>query len=144
MLAVSGIDSTVKIFSPDARARRNALRGIGVSAADHSAFSTIGLSHRRRCARSRPSGTNGSGSHSDLNGDADDDDDVVDDSDSEQPAENGLASRKRIHMEYEITSENDMERRTENHSDYISRGMIQLLAQRIGNPEEMEENCRMM
>jgi nuclear receptor interaction protein len=145
MLAVSGIDSTIKIFSPDAHARRNALRGVGVSAADHSAFSSIGLSHRRRgvTARGGSNDSNGSSSYADQNGGAEEAESAQD-SDNERVAPNGLASRKRIHLEYEITSENDMERRTENHSDYISRGMIQLLAQRIGNPEEMEENCRMM
>ncbi|KAF2095638.1 wd and tetratricopeptide repeat protein [Rhizodiscina lignyota] len=41
MIAVSGIDHTIKIFSPDARARRDARLGIGVRKVDESDFSSI-------------------------------------------------------------------------------------------------------
>jgi nuclear receptor interaction protein len=51
MLAVSGIDSTVKIFSPDRRQRFDAKRGIGIEESDHSTFSTLHLGGRRRPQR---------------------------------------------------------------------------------------------
>jgi nuclear receptor interaction protein len=51
MLAVSGIDSTVKIFSPDGRQRYDAKRGIGIEESDHSTFSTLHLGGRRRPQR---------------------------------------------------------------------------------------------
>jgi nuclear receptor interaction protein len=47
MLAVSGIDHTIKIFSPDARAREAARLGRGVEAHDASQFSSIAWPPRR-------------------------------------------------------------------------------------------------
>jgi nuclear receptor interaction protein len=51
MLAVSGIDSTVKIFSADGRQRFDAKRGIGIDESDHSTFSTLHLGARTRLRR---------------------------------------------------------------------------------------------
>jgi nuclear receptor interaction protein len=48
MLAVSGLDSTVKIFSPDGRQRFDAKRGIGIEESDHSTFT-----HTRPRAQAR-------------------------------------------------------------------------------------------
>jgi nuclear receptor interaction protein len=47
MIAVSGIDSTVKVFGIDARARKDAAMGVGIEQVDRSRFSSIGLRGRR-------------------------------------------------------------------------------------------------
>ncbi|KAF2084325.1 WD40 repeat-like protein [Saccharata proteae CBS 121410] len=91
VIAVSGIDHTVKIFSPDARARDNARLGIGVSPGDTSAFSSINLGRM-------PEGD-------------EEEEDVV--------APGGLPSRKRMADEYQIISENDLTRQGGNRS-YIT------------------------
>ena len=149
MLAVSGIDSTVKIFSADARARNDAALGIGVKAADDSHFSSIGLRHDEEDTASRPSSGRANGQRDTSQDEGHDDDDY--DSDIEVVAEDGLPSRKRMGQEYHITSQNDMNRRTGMHSTYISRGVMQLLAARLSaqmGGEEiedgLEDNCRMM
>lgn len=102
MIAVSGIDHTVKIFSPDARARRNARLGIGVTPSDTSQFSSISFGRLRRA---RPSRSQASSDEVDTTtvpeGDEDED---------ERATRNGLPSRRRMHEEYRITSENDVNR----------------------------------
>ena len=47
MLAVSGIDHTVKIFSPDAYARSRAKKGIGIDPIDSTDFSSLSSDLRR-------------------------------------------------------------------------------------------------
>lgn len=47
MLAVSGIDHTVKIFSPDAYARSRAKKGIGIDPTDSTGFSSLSSGLRR-------------------------------------------------------------------------------------------------
>ncbi|KAF2234056.1 WD40 repeat-like protein [Viridothelium virens] len=120
-LAVSGIDHTVKIFSPDGHARENACKGIGVSASDASTFSSINFGRRRsrpsqtaQQAATPTSETAGPGqSTRNTDGNA---------SDDEEPAvtANGLSSRKRMNQEYEITSQNDVDRRGGNQDVYIT------------------------
>lgn len=51
IIAVSGIDSTVKIFGGDARARKDAALGIGIEEIDREGFSSIGLRTRRNRQR---------------------------------------------------------------------------------------------
>jgi nuclear receptor interaction protein len=51
IIAVSGIDSTVKIFGCDARARKDAALGVGVERIDREAFSSIGMRDRRERQR---------------------------------------------------------------------------------------------
>jgi DDB1- and CUL4-associated factor 6 len=121
---VSGIDHTIKIFSPDARARDNARRGIGVRASDTSTFSSIGIGRRR----SRPSQTDARPdiAVNDLAKASDALDE--DDDDEEGPvAPHGLASRKRMQQEYEITSQNDVDRQGGNQDAYITVGQLLLL-----------------
>jgi nuclear receptor interaction protein len=97
MIACSGIDSTVKIFGPggENREREAASRGINVANPGGSVHSSLGGGRRRRRAR-----------------DSDDEDEA----DTRQPEPegvscSGLRSRKAMHKEYEITSQNDAERR---------------------------------
>jgi DDB1- and CUL4-associated factor 6 len=148
MLAVSGIDNTVKIFSADARARRDAALGVSVKAADDSRFSFIGLRNNRRRQSSRTPARRPSDRKERSTHENDDDDDYG--SADEKVAEDGLESRKRMAQEYHITSENDMNRRTGMHSTYISRGVMQLLAARFngqlgeGAADATDDNCRIM
>lgn len=51
IIAVSGIDSTVKIFGCDARARKDAALGVGIEDIDRGSFSSIGLRGRRERQR---------------------------------------------------------------------------------------------
>jgi nuclear receptor interaction protein len=105
MMAVSGIDHTIKIFSPDARDQRNARKGIGVQSADPGNFSSLHWGRRRRARAT--------------------------DSEEERPAEalsdseeevsfSGLRSRKRMHEAYQITSKNDMDRKGGREDYFIS------------------------
>lgn len=85
MLAVSGIDHTIKIFSPDARAQHDASLGInlGSSITGSSGYSSLSR-HRRRRDR---------------------------EPEQEQcPEGTGLTSRKRMHQSYQICSQNDVDR----------------------------------
>jgi nuclear receptor interaction protein len=111
-MAVSGIDHTIKIFSPDSRDQRNARKGIGVQSADPGNFSSLHWGRRRR-------------THT-TNHDEDEDVDArpaeaLSDSD-EEVALNGLRSRKRMHEAYQITSQNDMDRKGGREDYFISVG----------------------
>ncbi|KAK7629824.1 WD40-repeat-containing domain protein [Phyllosticta citricarpa] len=114
MIAVSGIDHSIKIFSPDARARRNARLGVGVSPADSSTFSSISFGRlRRRHARQSTSAHENEIDSS-----------YVPEGDEEEPesaAPNGLASRRRMHDEYRITSENDVNREGGSRENFITQ-----------------------
>ncbi|KAF2654565.1 WD40 repeat-like protein [Lophiostoma macrostomum CBS 122681] len=102
-MAVSGIDHTIKIFSPDAQEQYNARKGIGVHSADPG-LSSLVFGERRRARMSRTS---------DSAGRREESQEAASDSEEEdaEVALNGLASRKRMHQEYEITSQNDMDRK---------------------------------
>lgn len=107
MMAVSGIDHTIKVFSPDARARDAARLGRGIEAADTSSFSSISWMRRRRQERQDESTSEPA-----VGASGPDDDEYV--------SANGLASRKRMHLEYQITSKNDVDRRGGNQETYIT------------------------
>ena len=102
-MAVSGIDHTIKVFSPDTAAQRNARKGIGVHSADRG-LSSLGFRRRRRPRR--PSATSASELTRDASLSEDDDDD-----DDAEVTEDGLKSRKAMHDQYQITSQNDMDRK---------------------------------
>ena len=85
VLAVSGIDHTIKIFSPDHRAQADAQAGINISSAANGSSGCSSLSGRRRAGRD-----------SDMN---------------DWSREEGLSSRKRMHQSYQIVSQNDMQRK---------------------------------
>ena len=85
VLAVSGIDHTIKIFSPDYRAQADAQAGINISSAANGSSGFSSLSGRRRAGRG-----------SDMN---------------DSSREEGLSSRKRMHQSYQIVSQNDMQRK---------------------------------
>lgn len=86
MIAASGIDSTIKIFSPDQRLQEEARQGINIAtppaAPMHSSLRLQGP--RRRASQAANA--------------------------SPDAAPIGLTSRKAMHKSYEITSQNDVAR----------------------------------
>ena len=82
VIAVSGIDHTIKIFSPDNQAQEDARLGVnGTMPRGSSGSSSISGRHRR----AQPTAP-------------------------ENENIRGLSSRKRMHESYQITSQNDAER----------------------------------
>ncbi|OCK85448.1 WD40 repeat-like protein [Lepidopterella palustris CBS 459.81] len=126
MLAVSGIDHTIKIFSPDAQARHNARNGIGIRPADPSTFSSLGFGRARR--RPNPSAST---SEPAVPRKKAEEEDSEDEENEAKISPNGLSSRKRMHLEYQITSQNDLDRRGGSRDAFITRSMLAQLAQRI-------------
>ena len=122
-MAVSGIDHTIKIFSPDNLLQRNARRGIGVQSSDPASFSSLNWGRRRHAQRAAAEftpGTSGAGLEDDES-----------ESSDEEVAAGGLSSRKRFHQAYEITSKNDMERKGDREEQFISQAVIAQLARHI-------------
>ncbi|KAH8723900.1 hypothetical protein GQ44DRAFT_619213 [Phaeosphaeriaceae sp. PMI808] len=121
-MAVSGIDDTIKIFSPDSSDQRNARKGIGVQYSDPATFSSLHWGHRRR--------HQGSEDHSNER-------DTEDQSDSDNEVSmNGLTSRKRMHDAYQIISQNDMKRKGEREDYFISQAFLAQLARHIAAQQE--------
>lgn len=115
-MAVSGIDHTIKIFSPDAVDQQNARKGLNVQRADPG-YSSINFGRRRR-QRQNP----GTPPPRDPEMSDDEDDEV---------AADGLKSRKAMYKSYEIISENDMNRRGGGEDAFITRALLSQLAQRL-------------
>ncbi|KAL8971895.1 MAG: hypothetical protein Q9197_003045 [Variospora fuerteventurae] len=95
VLAVSGIDSTIKIFSPDRRAQDDARAGVNIGSGSNGSAIHSSLSGARRRAR-RTSSNNGSG------------------------ATEGLESRKRMDQRDQIIRENDVQRQGGMREAYIT------------------------
>jgi nuclear receptor interaction protein len=127
MLAVSGIDHTIKIFSPDARARQVARLGQGVSAHDAASFSSLSWPPRRgprrpigvrQPARESAVDDNEEGASSEQAAaqrqalSAEEDDNYV--------APNGLTSRKRVHEAELIVQRNQRQREDGNQEAVIT------------------------
>ena len=121
MLAVSGIDHTIKIFSPDNRAQYDARwgRNLNVDPARNSVHSSLSPGLRRR----RPPRPDPGGDSTDRQGaippslDSDDNEGAVEDGDPEILRDGGLCrrgiglpSRRRMHDSYQIISQNDIDR----------------------------------
>ena len=147
-MAVSGIDHTIKIFSPDAQLQRNARKGVGVHSSDPAAFSSLNFGRRRRNRAAEPEAE----SEPAVDAPSDSDDEV---------APGGLSSRRRMHQAYQITSQNDMDRKGGRDDYFISQAVFAQLARHIargqgaggGGDEEgeggrpvviTEENCNVM
>jgi nuclear receptor interaction protein len=117
MIACSGIDSTVKIFGPggDNRERTKAAQGIDVANPAGSAHSSLRFGIRRRARQLQR-----------VDHDVDDDDG---DEAGERTMAGGLTSRRAMHRSYEITSQNDVERRRDAGDTFVTVGsMEELLA----------------
>ncbi|KAI9802391.1 MAG: hypothetical protein M1826_005057 [Phylliscum demangeonii] len=126
MLAVSGIDHTIKIFSPDRRAQHDARKGNNIAQADDASAgsSTLNYDGRRRVDPRRPprpvrpsnsaattEGAEGSDEpRPERATDESDADDDGDEGDFGPATDHGLATRRRMQRSYEITSQNDVNR----------------------------------
>ncbi|KAI9698878.1 MAG: hypothetical protein M1820_007299 [Bogoriella megaspora] len=136
MLAVSGIDHSIKIFSPDANARAKACRGLGgVSASDPSNYSSINDFTRRR-SRPSQSAEESSGATSEPAVTSSSAEPLEDDFKDPPIARNGLSSRKRLDKEYEITSQNDVDRQGRNQEFFLTRSMLAQLAAGLRQRQE--------
>ncbi|KAI9823882.1 MAG: hypothetical protein M1832_002199 [Thelocarpon impressellum] len=124
MLAVSGIDHTIKIFSPDQRAQADARKGIGITPQPSSGNSSLGHGGRAHpSARSdRPIDPLRNAT---LAGDDDEEG-------AEAVAPDGLQSRKQMHRSYEIISQNDVERQGGMRDAYITVRSPLLGVERVG------------
>ncbi|KAK4941977.1 hypothetical protein LTR10_018158 [Elasticomyces elasticus] len=114
MIACSGIDSTVKVFGPagDSRERYTAEKGTDVANPGGSVHSSLRFDGRRRRRR-----------HGD-------DDDSDEDVDAAFSGNGGLESRRAMHREYEITSQNDAERRRGVGDTLVTVGTMEALLAR--------------
>jgi nuclear receptor interaction protein len=114
MLAVSGIDSTVKIFGVGGRERRMARRGAEVAnpGGVHSSLRFGGRMRMRGGVDEDEDDGVGVGT-ADLQDPVIESDDEDDDESPHTIAPNGLASRKAMHRNYEIMNQNDVARREE-------------------------------
>ena len=146
MLAVSGIDHTVKIFGPDARARRAARRGDGVKRADATGFSSLRLGGRTRFGTARrpprrypepdPMAEDEPPHDEEVTSEpavsaSPDDAGAESDASDAPPGEQGLASRRKMQFEYAITSQNDVDRREGHHDTFMTRGMLAQLVRGV-------------
>ncbi len=115
LIACSGIDSTVKIFGAggDNREREAVEKGVDIANPGGSVHSSLRFGGRRSTRRAR-------------GGDTEDSDDAED---NETSTSRGLPSRRAMHRSYEITSQNDVERRRSAGDNYVTVGsMEELLA----------------
>ena len=105
MLAVSGIDSTIKIFSPDNRNQDDARAGVNIGYASNGFTTHSSLSGGRRRGRRTPS-------------------------ESDNGTTEGLESRKRMDQKDQIIRENDVQRQGGMREAFITvrpDGLFQLL-----------------
>ncbi|KAF4554133.1 WD domain-containing protein 48 [Elsinoe fawcettii] len=130
MLAVSGIDDTIKIFSPDARARQAARLGRDVEAADSSTFSSISWPARVRGRRVPQTAATTVTSEPAEAGESQSEAASPEEDDDNYVAPNGLASRRKIDEAYQIMTENDRTRQGGNQEAYITAS--DLLAMILG------------
>lgn len=127
MIAASGIDSTIKIFSPDERLQEEARHGINIArpsdaTSTHSSL-RYGLPRRRQAQPIDP---------------------LPDGSPT------GLTSKKRMAQCYEITSKNDIDRRDRIGEPDIARAMLARFAARLhqgtgpGEVVIIDDQCSVM
>lgn len=125
-LAVSGIDHTIKIFSPDARAREAARKGVELMASDASGFSSLAWPPRvgrsvirRRRQTEDPAEGATTTSEPAVPTPAHGTDEEEDEGES-YVSPTGLASRKRMQNAYAIMQNNDVERQGGGQDAYIT------------------------
>ena len=125
MMAVSGIDHTIKIFSPDARARETARLGRGITSHDSSEFSS--LAYPPRIGRRRVTRRSDSDWNATIGGNGNTTSEPAvprpttdEDEDESYVAANGLSSRKRMNDSYRIMNQNDVERQGGNQDAFLT------------------------
>ena len=123
LLAVSGIDHTIKIFSPDHQAQRSARLGINVNRGrdESSGSSSLNWGPRRRSRHMEDFASR-------LRLNVSDDEDVNDEVGDCAVSGAGLASRRRMHQSYEITNQNEVDRAGGNDDAFVavSAGLFSL------------------
>ena len=107
MIAVSGIDSTVKIFGNGGREREDAEKGVNIANPGGGRHSSLRRGGRRR-------------RHEAMEDDEAEGEGVT--------AANGLASRKAMHKSYEIMSQNELDRTSGVGDAFITVSVDTLLA----------------
>lgn len=119
MLAVSGIDHTIKIFSPDVRSQKDARNGInlGTSSSNSAGHSSIMLGRRRRPPTREATTTN------EPSTDGTELEDENDNDNGTGSCSGVLASRKRMQDSYRIVSQNDVERQEGMQDAFITVGI---------------------
>lgn len=122
MIAVSGIDHTIKIFSPDQPSQYDARNGIniGASATGSSGHSSVFMS-RPRVQRFHPAMLNTTNGDDNKTGQCESEVEEADTDTHDLNTRNGgLASRKSMHKSYQIISQNDAERHGGMRDAYIT------------------------
>ena len=126
LLAVSGIDHTIKILSSDARAQGDARKGInlGIKNPEPARYTRLSSTRRRRNAEVEASPEEQEATTTGARA-ADEDDESQDRRVGAANTENarvngGLASRKRMHNSYQICSRNDTDRQMGIRDAYIT------------------------
>lgn len=109
ILAVSGIDDTIKIFSPDNRDQFAGRKGInlGMPRDELSGSSSLRMGRRRTILNQSKQ-------------ESVPPDDFVEDISDNELADGGLFSRKRMHSSYTIMSQNEIDRRGGNREAFIT------------------------
>ncbi|MCJ1283722.1 hypothetical protein MMC26_003053 [Xylographa opegraphella] len=135
LIAVSGIDHTIKIFSPDRQSQQDARAGLNLGT---TANGSIGHSSiLRRNAPMRRSQRTPTDASTEIAADAPNGSVTTEDrnasfnSDDYEATNGGLASRKRIHDSYSIVSQNDVERQGGMQDAFITRSVLARLAARL-------------
>ncbi|KAI9707438.1 MAG: hypothetical protein M1836_000399 [Candelina mexicana] len=121
MLAVSGIDHTIKIFSPDQRAQENARNGINISDQGSSGSSSLRYGMRFTARRSQDTETPNTAAQ---DGDAQNGEGQHTRTQAKPP---GLQSRKRMQRREAIIEQNNEER-----AGGVNEAYITVSARRIG------------
>ena len=124
MLAVSGIDQTIKIFSPDNRAQLDARLGRNINIDPRRPDNHPSIHWRMRRARHRQQAGNSDEQEQQArqpqpyNAAADDSDN--ENENSARGGGGGLASQRRMHDSYQIIAQNDIDRAGGNQEAYIT------------------------
>jgi nuclear receptor interaction protein len=112
-MAVSGIDQTIKIFSPDVNDQWKARKAFGVHSADPG-HSSLSFGRARRTMSTPPPR-----------------DSVDSDTEDDEVAADGLRSRKALHNMYKIMSKNDMDRKGGRDDAFITQALLAQLHRRL-------------
>ncbi|RMZ80016.1 hypothetical protein DV738_g3038, partial [Chaetothyriales sp. CBS 135597] len=137
MIACSGIDSTIKIFGPggSTRERRNAARGIDLANPSGGSHLSLPFGRRRRMRRAMAREDDNDGDDGENNNlkheeavREDGQFDLDDELGEPKVERHGLRSRRALHREYEITSQNDAERRRGLGNAFMTEDTLERLA----------------
>ena len=128
MLAVSGIDHTIKIFSPDQRAQTDARRGINLATATNPSHGTSRI-RPRAVPRAAASTDEAESTQAERLSTQSEDEEALE---QERPSNGGLQSCVMSSAEIEqLVQQNDLDRKGGAEETFITREMLQHLATQI-------------